>query len=212
MQVRHDLQGSYITKFGTVPYLTDLKPYGTSIEADIGYKKLFKKGWFILPSIGYYKFSVDKIINKSISATPLGTLNNRFSDYHPDSTPVGYLTKKYHYNNLSLGVAVGKGFILNSKYQLITDMAFNYLLNYSQKYAVRQATYSTNVKKEFGYLVTGRIGVDRSFQNFYLGSSLLLPIYKQLKKDITLYENPNEVMKNWFGGYGILFKVGKYFK
>ncbi len=127
--VRHELQGHFITQYGSLPYLTDLKLAGTSIGADLGYKMLFRKSWYIIPSIGYYKFTVDDIINNSIPAYPLGTRRYRTIDYHPDSTPLGYSTRKYHYNNLSLGIALGKEFIINNKFQVTADMSFNYQLN-----------------------------------------------------------------------------------
>ncbi|HET7118396.1 MAG TPA: hypothetical protein VFI29_18005 [Hanamia sp.] len=206
--VRNEIQGHFISQYGTLPYKTDLKLSGTSLGVDLGYKMLFRKGWYIIPSIGYYKFEVDDITNKSIPATPFGTTKYRSIDYRPDSIPIGYSTKKYHYNNLSLGIALGKEFMLNSKCQFTTDISFNYLLNYSQRYSVGQAIYSTNTKKDLGYLVTGRLGANRTFKKIYIGANLLIPVYKEISKDKVLFDNPDEKFDKWFGGYGFLLKIG----
>ena len=211
-QLRHEIQGSFITQYGTLPYTTDLKFSGTSIGAELGYKVLLKKSWYLTPSIGYYKFAVDKIVNKSNPSFPFGTRNYRAIDYHPDSTPFGYSTQKYHYNNLLLGIALGKEFILHANYRFTGDMVFYYLLNYSQKYHVGQVEYFASTKNTLGYLVTGRIGINKDFSKFYIGANFLLPLYKQIKKDKILFDNPNEKFAKWFGGYGFSLKIGKYLK
>jgi len=207
--VRHEIQGRFISQYGTLPYKTDLKLSGTSIGVDFGYKLLFRKGWYIIPSIGYYKLKADDITNISIPESPFGTRKYRSIDYRPDSTPIGYSTQKYHYNNLSLGIALGKEIMLNSNYQFTADMSFNYLLNYSQKYSIGQLIYSTNTKKNLGYLVSGRLGINRTFKKFYIGTNLLLPVYKQFKKDKVLLDNPDEKFDKWFAGYGFLLRIGK---
>ena len=207
--VRHEIQGHFTSQYGTLPYKTDLKLSGTSIGVDFGYKMLFKKNWYIIPSIGYYKFTVDDITNKSTPAAPWGTTKYRSIDYRPDSTPLGYSTQKYHYNNLSLGIALGKEFKLNRKYQFTAEMCFNYLFNYSQKYSIGQVIYSTSTKHNLGYLVTGRLGINKTFKKICIGTNLLLPVYKQIKKDKVLLDNPADKFDKWFGGYGFSLKVGK---
>lgn len=213
INVRHELHEHSITQYGTFPYLTDLKLAGTSLGADFGYKMQFNKGWYIIPSIGYYKFTIDDIENKSIPPLPwAGTRNSRFIDYRPDSTSLGYSTQKYNYNNLSLGLALGKEFSLNSKYQITTDILYNHLISYSQKYYIGNVTYSSQENYSFGMLATGRLGVKRTFKKLYVGTSLLFPIYKQFRKDKILYDDPNERVYKWFGGYGLSFRFGKYLK
>ncbi len=165
-----------------------------------------------MPSLGYFKFAVDDIVNKSSPASPLGTRNYRSIDYRPDSTPICYSTQKYHYNNLSLGIALGKQFLINSRFEITTDILFNYLFNYSQKYYIGQVSYSTNTNNAFGYLLTGRLGINRTLNNFYIGTDILLPFYKQFEKDKVLLDNPSEKVDKWFGGYGLSLRIGKYLK
>jgi hypothetical protein len=212
VNLRHELYEHSITQYGTLPYLTDLKLAGTSVGADFGFNMQFKRGWYIIPSLGYYKFTIDDIENKGIPALPWGTTNSRTIDYRPDSTLLGYSTQKYHYNNLSLGFTLGKEFILNSKYQITTDLLFNYLITYSQKYYIGNVTYSSKQNHAFGNVVTGRLGINRTFKKLYVGTSILLPIYKQFRKDKILLDDPNERVDKWVGGYGLALRIGKYLK
>ncbi|HEV8079675.1 MAG TPA: hypothetical protein VGP43_03110 [Chitinophagaceae bacterium] len=210
-QVRREKQADYTTRFGTVSYQNTLQLYGTSIGFDIGYKQILKGSWFVRPSIGFYKFSVDKITNYRIPARPNDPASYRPIDYRPDSTPLGYSTSKYHYKNFSLGIAVGKGFSLNKNFALTTDLNFTYLATFSQHYKIEKG-YTTTNNKRLGYLVDYNVGVQKEFRNIYLASCLIIPIYKKWKNDAVFLENPNDKVDIWFGGYGLSFTVGKFLK
>ncbi len=207
-QLRREKQADYISQFGTVFYQNAMQLHGTSIGFDLGYKYFFG-GWFIKPSIGYYKFSVDKITNFRIPARPNDPARYRQIDYRPDSTPFGYSTSKYHYNNIEGRLALGKMFYLDKNLSLTIDLAFTYLTTFSQYYKVGDG-YTTANNKSLGYLVDYRIGMQKDFGKLYLTTNLILPLYKKWKQDQVFLENPNDKVETWFGGYGLALTIGKY--
>lgn len=210
-QIRQEKQADYITRFGTVSYQNDLKLYGTSIGVDLGYKRVLNGAWFIKPSIGYYRFTVDKITNNRIPARPNDPTSYRPIDYRPDSLPIGYSTSKYYYNNIAFGLAFGKDFYLNKNLSLTTDLAFTYLTTFSQHYKVGSG-YTTTNNKSLGYLFDYRIGVQKELKKLYLTANLILPLYKEWKQDQVFLENPSNKVDTWFGGYGLALTLGKYIR
>jgi hypothetical protein len=210
-QIRREMLADYTTQFGTVSYQNALQLYGTSFGFDLGYKRTCKGDWFIKPSIGYHKFTVDKITNNRIPARPNDPSRYRPIDYRTDSIPIGYSTSKYHYNNIAFGIAFGKAFYLNNNLSLATDFAFTYLTTFSQHYKVRNG-YTTTNNKRLGYLIDYRIGVQREFKNLFLTTNFTLPLYKQWRQDKVFLENPDSKVDTWFGGYGLALTIGKYLR
>lgn len=214
LKIKRDKQASYVTRYETVSYQNDLQLLGTSLGLDFSYKKLLKKSWFLGPSMGYYMFSVDKIVNYRIPARQTDPIDFRPIDYSPDSIQIQYGTKKYHYNTASLGFSLGKKFLFKEKHHIVTALNFTYLLSYSQSYKIGNSNirYKTDVNKTFGYIIDSRIGLIREYKKLYLVPSIVIPVYKQWKKDAVFLEHSNEEVHNWFGGYGLSITVGKYLK
>lgn len=210
-QIRREQQANYTTRFGTVSYQNALQLYGTSIGFDIGYKQIRNNGWFVRPSIGYYKFSVDKIINDQLPARANDPASHRPINYRPDSIPLGYSTSKYHYNNLALAIAFGKVFPMSKNFSLITDLGFTYLISFSQHYKVGKGYRTTNTRN-LGYLFDYRVGFQKEVRNLYLATNLIIPFYKEWKKDAVFLENSTDKVSDWFGGYGLSFTIGKFLK
>jgi hypothetical protein len=209
-QVRREKQAEYTTQFGTVSYQNALQLYGTSVGFDLGYRRTVNE-WFIKPSIGYYRFSVDKIINDRIPVWFTGTSNYRPIDYRPDSIPFGYSTGKYHYNNIALGLAFGRSFILNKNLSITTDLSFTYLTTFSQHYKVGNG-FTTKNNKSLGFLFDYRIGVQKELKNLVLTTNFILPLYKEWRQDKVFLENPNSKVNRWFDGYGFALTIGKYLR
>jgi hypothetical protein len=209
--VRREKQGDYVTQFGTVSYQNALKLCGTSIGFDLGFKEILKNGWFIKPSIGYYRFTVDKITNNRIPARPNDPTEYRPIDYRPDSTLMGYSTSRYFYNNLALVFTGGKTFYLNKNFWLTTDLAFSYLTTFSQHYEVGKG-YTTSNNKSLGYLFDYRVGVQREFEDLFFKINFILPVYKEWKQDKVFLEEPNSKVETWLGGYGFGVTIGKYLR
>ncbi len=210
-QVRREKQADYISQFGTVSYQNALQLYGTSIGVDLGYRRISNSGWFVKPSLGYYRFTVDKISNNRIPVRPNDPARYRQIDYRPDSTPIGYSTSKYHYNNIAFGLSFGKAFYVHKNLSLTTDFAFSYLTTFSQHYKVGDG-YTTTNNKNLGYLLDYRIGVQREFKNWVLATNFILPLYKQWRQDKVFLENPTSKVDTWFGGYGLALTIGKYLR
>lgn len=210
-QARREKQADYTTQFGTVSYQNALQLYGTSIGFDLGYRRSLNSGWFVKPSIGYYRFTVDKITNNRIPARPIDPTKYRPIDYRPDSTPLGYSTSKYHYNNIAFGFTFGKAFYLNKNLSLTSDLSFTYLSTFSQHYEVGNG-YTTTNNKSLGYLFDYRIGVQREVKDLFLTTNLILPLYKEWKQDKIFLENPNSKVNTWLGGYGLALTIGKYLR
>ena len=163
------------------------------------------------PSVGFYKFAVHRITNHRIPAWTNDPTHYRPIDYRPDSTPIGYATSKYHYNNVSFGLALGKAFYLKENLSLTTDLAFAYLITFAQHYNVENG-YKTTNKKSLGYLFDYRIGVQREFNNYFLTTNFVLPLYKEWRQDEVFLENPDSKIDTWFGGYGLALTIGKYLR
>jgi hypothetical protein len=209
-QIRREKQAEYTAPYGTAISQNALQLYGTSTGIDVGYKRILKGRW-IKPSIGFYKFSIDKIINNRIPARPSDPLSSRPINYQPDSLPFGYSTSKYHYNNLALGFTLGKGFLLKKNLFLTTNFSFTYLATFSQYYDAAQG-YKTTNNKGFGYLFDYNVGIQKEFKELYIATNFILPMYKEWKQDVVFKENPNSKVHYWFGGYGLLITIGKFLK
>jgi hypothetical protein len=105
---------------------------------------------------------------------------------------------------------LGKELVINSNFHFTSDLLFNYLRDYSQKYYIGQTMYSVNSGNTFGYLLAGRFGINRTLGNFYIGTNILIPVYKQFRKDKVLFDNPKDKAHQWFGGYGLSLRIGRY--
>lgn len=211
LQLRREKQADYITRFGDVSYQNHLRLYGTNVGAGVGYN-IVNGSLSIKPSIGYYRFSIDKIVNDRIPAWPLGTSKFRPIDFSPDSTLILYSTSKYHYNNLALGLSFGKAFDLKENLSATTQLAFTCLVSFSQHYWVdglKKGFTTTNIKS-FGYLLDYKIGFRKEYTGMYLTTNFVLPLYKYCKQDKIFLEDPNHGTSTWLGGCGLSIGIGKY--
>ena len=214
-QIRRERQAHYTTRYGDVSYQNALKLYGTSIGVDLGFKKPLKNNCFIKPSIGYYKFHIGRIADHEIPSRAYPPSRFRPIKYRPDSLPLGYSTDKYFYENLSLAIAGGRNLRLHKNLALTTELNFTYLATFSQHYNITYGSsrdYHTNNKGYFGYLIDYKIGMQKEFGSWYLAFNLIIPVYKEWRKDVVFLEDRNERIHTLVGGCGISLTIGKFVK
>jgi hypothetical protein len=209
-QLRREKQADYTTRFGNTSSQNNLQLYGTSTGFDIGYKRILDANWFVKPSVGFYKFSVDKIINR------IPEFSNEEVDHRPirpwsDSILLAMSTNNYFYNNLALGIAFGKLFSTGNNWMINTNLGFTYLHSFSQHYDIGKDFRTTN-NRNLGFLFDYKIGVQKEFKNLYLATNIILPVYKKWKLDAVFLENLNDKTDVWFGGYGLSLTIGKFLK
>jgi hypothetical protein len=206
---RYDMHAEYKTNFGGRSYDDTYKLSGSSFGINAFYRKALKQKKYFTISGGYYKLGIDKIKKKG------ATRKSRDLEY-PDATKVLYHTKKYHYDNFSLGLALGKSFILAKKSDLVIAADLMAFSTFSQKYEMESsapvAPYRAHNHKPIELTFNLNIGIAKRINDkYFYQPTLVLPVYQNLKGDRVFGEDCSMNVNKWFHGIGLSMSIGRFF-
>lgn len=175
-------------------------PTGTAVSygVNFNYTQPLLKNFYARVSIGYFRQAFN--------------LLRPFELRPPDLTKPLYHTKKYFYDNLASGIAVGYKKAINKKYSINADVCYNYLSSYRQKYFVSEVEASKINKKTFspGHFAAFDIGSERILnEKVSIGVNVCAPFYTKWNDDeiFTKFEysdNTQQIAKTKFSlGIGL---------
>ncbi|MDH7460300.1 hypothetical protein QEG73_03385 [Chitinophagaceae bacterium 26-R-25] len=154
-------------------------PTGTAVSygVNINYTQPFLKNFYARASIGYFRQAFN--------------LLRPFQYHTPDGTKPLYHTKKYFYDNLISGIAIGYKRTLDKQYSINADVCYNHLSSFRQKYiATENQAYQVN-KESFspGHFISLNIGSERVLnEKFSIGFNVCVPVYTKWNNDEMFYK------------------------
>lgn len=171
----------------TPPTAPGYKEYidGSAIRYGASLNYLFRLGALIK----------DENFKVSIGA---GYFNQQFNVTRPFnySSPIyiGFFTEKYAYHCLQGSLGMAYNFELNLKYSIITQLNYNWVHSFNQKYTPTYEDYPsehTSSQINFGGTLLLSIGVQRKVgKSFSAGAGIVVPLFTKWRNDKIFEDDP----------------------
>ena len=207
---RHDKQPNYVSNFAGRVYNDTNRLYGTSYGVNGIFRRQIAKAYTAYFGTGFYQLRIDKIKGSMPFNIP-GTRTGRNIDYDDGMTNLLYSTTQYHYNNLAIVVGVDKEFLCKANFKFDVSGEIIGYKTLSQKYRLMRGSkhYTTHNHKPLELGINLNPGVIKEYGKFFIRSSLIIPVYQNLKGDKVFYEDRNMNISKWFNGIGFSLTIGK---
>lgn len=202
----------YVSNFAGRAYNDTNCLHGFSYGINGIFRKNISKSSFLYLGIGYYRLTIDKVRGPMPFNIP-GTRTSRNMNYRdPEQTALLYSTPQYHYNDIAFTLGLEKELQLKKDFKFdiaaevigYTTFSQRYRIGYSEKY------YTTHNSKPVEFGINLHAGFVKEYRSFYLKPSVIVPIYQNLQGDKVFYEDPKMNVSEWFNGFGVSLKIGKY--